>query len=67
MGAEPARHTSCSGFRRTSATREVMELVNGAETLAGKLGVTICGGDLTASNELFVSVTASVTPRTRAG
>jgi thiamine-monophosphate kinase len=37
--------------------REALELVGGAEELAAGLGVTICGGDLSASNELFVAVT----------
>jgi thiamine-monophosphate kinase len=39
--------------------REVLELYDGAEQLAGELGVTICGGDLTRSNELFVAITST--------
>jgi thiamine-monophosphate kinase len=38
--------------------REVIELMEGADELAAEVGVTICGGDLTASNELFVAMTA---------
>jgi thiamine-monophosphate kinase len=37
--------------------REVLELIEGAEQLATELDVTICGGDLTRSNELFVAMT----------
>ncbi len=36
---------------------EVLELADGAESLAASCGVTICGGDLTRADELFVVVT----------
>ena len=37
--------------------REVLELADGAEALAQEHDVTICGGDLTRADELFVAVT----------
>jgi thiamine-monophosphate kinase len=37
--------------------REVLELMGGADGLAAELGVAVCGGDLTASNELFIAMT----------
>jgi thiamine-monophosphate kinase len=38
--------------------REALELIDGAEELATEIGATICGGDVSSSNELFVAVTA---------
>ncbi len=58
MGAGAGEVYLVLGLPENIGDREVMELMNGAEALASQLGVTICGGDLTASNELFVSVTA---------
>jgi thiamine-monophosphate kinase len=46
------------GLPRNTAEREVLELIEGAEELAVEIGATICGGDISASNELFVAVTA---------
>jgi thiamine-monophosphate kinase len=45
------------GLPESVGEREALELVDGAEELADSVSVTICGGDLTASNELFVAVT----------
>jgi thiamine-monophosphate kinase len=45
------------GLPQNIAQREVVELIEGAEELAVDIGATICGGDVSASNELFVAVT----------
>lgn len=45
------------GLPPNIGAREVLEFMEGAEQLAEELDVTICGGDLTAGNELFVAVT----------
>ncbi len=58
MGAEAGEAYLTLGLPPNVGEREALELVNGADRLAATFGVTICGGDLTASNELFVAVTA---------
>jgi thiamine-monophosphate kinase len=57
-GAEAGEAYLVLGLPRNIAEREVLELVEGAEQLAVEIGATICGGDISASNELFVAVTA---------
>jgi thiamine-monophosphate kinase len=58
MGAEAGEAYLVLGLPPNIGGREVLELVDGAEALASSTGVTICGGDVSASNELFVAVTA---------
>jgi thiamine-monophosphate kinase len=58
MGAEAGEAYLALGLPPNIGGREVLELVDGAEELAAEVGVTICGGDVSASNELFVVVTA---------
>jgi thiamine-monophosphate kinase len=58
MGAEAGEAYLVLGLPRNVARREVLELIDGAEGLAAAIGVTICGGDVTVSNELFIAVTA---------
>ena len=62
MGAEPGRGVLRARPARTARRARVLELTDGAEALAAELGMTICGGDLTACAELFVSSRRSVTP-----
>jgi thiamine-monophosphate kinase len=57
VGATAGEAYLALGLPPNVGEREALELVTGAEELAAKLGVTICGGDLTASSELFVAVT----------
>jgi thiamine-monophosphate kinase len=57
MGARPGEAYLSLGLSRSIGEREVLELVDGIEELASRHGVTICGGDLTSSAELFVAVT----------
>jgi thiamine-monophosphate kinase len=57
VGANAGEAYLALGLPPNVGEREALELVTGAEELAAELGVTICGGDLTASNELFVAVT----------
>jgi thiamine-monophosphate kinase len=57
MGADPGEAYLAVGLPRSLGEREALELVDGAEALAAELGMTICGGDLTRSGELFVAVT----------
>jgi thiamine-monophosphate kinase len=57
MGAEPGEAYIAVGLPAHLGEREVLELVDGAESLAADHGATICGGDLTRSDELFVVVT----------
>jgi len=59
VGAEPGEAYLALGLPTGVAERETLELIEGAEALAENLGVTICGGDLSASNELFVAVTVT--------
>ena len=58
MGAIPGEAFFALGLPAQLGEREVLELTDGAEALAAQLGMTICGGDVTASAELFVAVTA---------
>jgi thiamine-monophosphate kinase len=57
VGARAGEAYLALGLPTNLGEREVLELIDGAEALAEDVGVTICGGDLTASNELFVAVT----------
>jgi thiamine-monophosphate kinase len=57
-GAEAGEAYLVLGLSQSVAQREVLELIEGAEELAVEIGVTICGGDVSVSNELFVAVTA---------
>jgi thiamine-monophosphate kinase len=57
MGAAAGEAYLALGLPPNIGERETIELVKGADELAAQVGVTICGGDLTASNELFVAVT----------
>src|SRR4051794_5169770 len=58
MGAEPGEAYFAVGLPPQFGERELLELTDGAEALASELGMTICGGDLTACPELFIVVTA---------
>jgi thiamine-monophosphate kinase len=58
MGARPGEAYFAVGLPPQLGERELLELTDGAEALARELGMTICGGDLTACPELFVVVTA---------
>jgi thiamine-monophosphate kinase len=58
MGAEPGEAYFAVGLPPQFGERELLELTDGAEALASELGMTICGGDLTGSPELFLAVTA---------
>jgi len=58
MGAEPGEAYFAVGLPPQFGEREVLEMTDGAEALAEELGMTICGGDLTACPELFIVVTA---------
>jgi thiamine-monophosphate kinase len=58
MGAAAGEAYIGLGLPQNIARREVLELIDGAEGLAAELGATICGGDVSVSNELFVAVTA---------
>jgi thiamine-monophosphate kinase len=58
MGASAGEAYLALGLPPSLGEREVLELVAGAERLAEATGTTICGGDLTAADELFVVVTA---------
>jgi thiamine-monophosphate kinase len=57
MGAAAGEVYLAVGLPRALGEREALELVDGAEALAGDLGMTICGGDITRSGELLVAVT----------
>jgi thiamine-monophosphate kinase len=57
MGASAGEAYIALGLPPSLGEREALELLEGAEELAAQLGVTICGGDLTTSGELFVAVT----------
>jgi thiamine-monophosphate kinase len=57
MGAEPGEALITLGLPPNIGEREVLELVGGAEQVAAETGVAICGGDIDASDELFVAVT----------
>jgi thiamine-monophosphate kinase len=57
MGATAGEAYLALGLPPNLGERETLELVEGAERLAAQTGVAICGGDLTAADELFVAVT----------
>jgi thiamine-monophosphate kinase len=57
MGASAGEAYIVLGLPPNVGEHETLELVAGAERLATETGVTICGGDLTAADELFVVVT----------
>lgn len=57
MGASPGEAYLVLGLPPSFGEREVLELVGGARALAAELDVAICGGDVTRSGELFVTVT----------
>jgi thiamine-monophosphate kinase len=57
VGAEAGEAYLVLGLPDHVEPEEALELIDGAETLASSLGVTICGGDLTRSKELLVAVT----------
>ena len=58
MGAAAGEAYLALGLPPNIGERETLELIDGAEELAIEIGATICGGDVSASNELFVAVTA---------
>src|SRR3954451_1021080 len=59
MGARPGEAYFVLGLPNHLAAEEVTDFAEGAEALAAELGFTICGGDLSRSDELFVAVTAT--------
>jgi thiamine-monophosphate kinase len=58
MAASAGEAYFALGLPPNVGEHEALELVAGAERLAAETAVTICGGDLTVANELFVVVTA---------
>lgn len=59
MGAAPGEVYFVMGLPGHLAPEEVTDFAEGAEALAADLGFVICGGDLSRSHELVVSVTAT--------
>jgi len=57
MGARAGEAYLVIGLPHHLGERETVELADGAQTLAREHGVTICGGDVTRADELFVAVT----------
>jgi thiamine-monophosphate kinase len=57
MAARPGEAYITVGLPEHLGEREMLELADGAQELAQELDVTICGGDLTRADELFVGVT----------
>lgn len=57
MGAVPGEAYLAVGLPEHLGEREMLELAEGADALASRHGVSICGGDLTRADELFVAVT----------
>jgi thiamine-monophosphate kinase len=57
MGAEPGEAYIALGLPAHLGEREVLELSEGADSLAASFGVTVCGGDVSRADELFVVVT----------
>ena len=57
MAARPGEAYLVVGLPEHLGERELLELADGAQALAQQHGVTICGGDLTRADELFVAVT----------
>jgi thiamine-monophosphate kinase len=58
MGADPGEAYVVLGLPPGFTEERALELVRGARTLAGQIGVTIAGGDVVAAPALTVSVTA---------
>ena len=59
VGAAPGEAYLALGLPPNVGERETLELIEGAEELAAAVGATIGGGDLSTSNELFVTVTVT--------
>jgi thiamine-monophosphate kinase len=57
MAARPGEVYLAVGVPEHVGEREMLELADGAQALAQQHDVTICGGDLTRADELFVAVT----------
>jgi len=57
MGAQTGEAFFVLGMPSHLESQEALELIDGAEALAARTGVAICGGDVTASRELFIAVT----------
>ena len=57
MGANPGEAYIALGLPHHLGEREVLELADGVEALATSCGVSICGGDVSRADELFVVVT----------
>ena len=57
MAARPGEAYITVGLPEHLGEREMLELADGAQVLAQEHGVTICGGDLTRADELFVAMT----------
>jgi thiamine-monophosphate kinase len=57
MAASPGEAYITVGLPEHLGEREMLELADGAQALAQEHDVTICGGDLTRADELFVAVT----------
>jgi thiamine-monophosphate kinase len=57
VGAAAGEVYLALGIPPSMGERETLELIEGADELAATVGATICGGDLSTSNELFVAVT----------
>ena len=59
MGAGPGEVYFVLALPEHLAPEEVTDFAEGAEALAADLGFVVCGGDLSRSHELVVSVTAT--------
>jgi thiamine-monophosphate kinase len=57
MAASPGEAYITVGLPEHLGEREMLELADGAQALAQEHDVTICGGDLTRADELFLAVT----------
>ncbi len=57
MGAGPGEAYIALGLPDHLGEREMLELADGVQALAGEHDVAICGGDVSRAGELFVSVT----------
>ena len=57
MGAAPGEAYMAIGLPGHLGEREVLELADGAQSVAHEHGVVLCGGDLVRADELFVAVT----------
>ncbi len=58
MGARAGEAYVALGLAEQIDSHDVLELAGGIELLAQRSGVTICGGDLVRSVELFIVITA---------